>query len=188
MTDWSCVKMHYWDALCFPDLVGKINHVSAEENGFHSENIFHSCHLWNWFWLKINIEFISPCVPTLELIQRWIISELFTETMFFEQGEPSFLFALLPSCLSASLLLFILMLIFNLICIQITSQVVHQYEVRMLATEKHLLILLPPSSPSSFSPPRCVPISSPLSFCLFQHFLCLQHITVHRCVWSRKRR
>lgn len=58
----------------------------------------------------------------------------------------------------------------------------------MLATEKIYSSSLSPSSPSSFSPPRCVPISSPLSFCLFQHFLCLQHITVHRCVWSWKRR
>lgn len=106
------------------------------------------------------------------------------------------LLALLPFlsfCFTFSRLLYILMVISNLICIQITSPGGTPIRGKNAGCRKCLLSLLssslPPSSIASvflLLSPQCVPISSSLSFSLAQTLSLPHHITVPKCVYFDK--
>lgn len=173
MLDWQLELgyevMHYWNNFVL------FKSFWTKYNFFHQEYILHSCHL-SILVLVERFDFLRIIVA--------LISAVFP------------LFALLPFLsFSVSLfiyLLFLLMVISNLICIQITSPGGTPIRGKNAGYRKCLLILLTPPSPpfplssSSFhlsvspSPALC-----PLH--LLRHFFCLYHLTVQRCVWSWKR-
>lgn len=158
--------------LCFSRSFG-------QNKTFFTKNTFCTAVIYQyWFWQK-NLTFFNRVRIIVALISA--VFPLFALLPFLSFSVSLFIY-----------LLFLLMVISNLICIQITSPGGTPIRGKNAGYRKCLLILLTPPSPpfplssSSFhlsvSP---LPALCPLH--LLRHFFCLYHLTVQRCVWSWKR-